>query len=57
VTRPAATRNEKQPEGGPAKDRYAALIESLVQEEIKQRERALLSDWRRELGALRTGSS
>jgi len=57
VTRATGTRKEKRPEVATTKERYSALIESLVQEEIRQREKALLSEWRTELGALRTGRS
>ena len=47
---------KKRSDGGTPKDRYATLIESLVQEEIRQREKALLFQWRLELNAQRPAS-
>jgi hypothetical protein len=48
---------EKRQDKDRAKDRYAALIERLVQDEIKQLERAMLSDWQVELRTLQAASS
>jgi hypothetical protein len=57
VDRPTVTKTEKRQEAAGARDRYTSLIESLVQEEIRQRERAVLSEWQIELSALQASRS
>jgi hypothetical protein len=52
VNRPAEPKTEKRQDAPGLKDRYAALIESLVREEIRQCERSTLSEWLIELSAL-----
>jgi hypothetical protein len=51
----AGTKKQSASDPVSERDRYSSLIERLVKEEIEQRERGLLADWRTELSALRTG--
>jgi hypothetical protein len=56
VSNSTGSNSEKRQGGDRAKDRYAALIESLLQDEIRRLERAVLSEWEVELRALQTAS-
>jgi hypothetical protein len=57
VNRPTETKREKHQDTVREKDRYGTLIESLVQEEIRQRKRAMVSEWQIELSALQASRS
>jgi hypothetical protein len=47
-----ATTSDKDTRNPATRERHATLIASLLQEEIRRREQALLAEWRSELGTL-----